>query len=72
MISFRYNTVVRTVSGKHPKQHVTEETVDRVRESFSRSPRKSIMLINTWQELEYRLDICRATTGAHIEVYGRA
>jgi hypothetical protein len=32
----------------------------------------SHMLINTWQELEYHLDICRATTGAHIEVYGRA
>jgi hypothetical protein len=30
------------------------------------------MLINTWQELEYRLDICRATTGAHIEAYGYA
>jgi len=30
------------------------------------------MLINTWQELKYRLDICLATTGAHIEVYGRA
>ena len=30
------------------------------------------LLINTWQELEYRLDICRATTGAHIEVYGHA
>jgi len=30
------------------------------------------MLVNTWQELEYHLDICRATTGAHIEVYGRA
>jgi hypothetical protein len=30
------------------------------------------MLINTWQELEYRLDICPDTTGAHIEVYGRA
>jgi hypothetical protein len=30
------------------------------------------MLINTWQELEYGLHICRATTGAHIEVYGRA
>jgi len=29
------------------------------------------MLINTWQELEYRLDTCRATTGAPIEVYGR-
>jgi len=33
---------------------------------------KPHMLINAWQELEYRLDICRATTGAHIEVYGRA
>ena len=30
------------------------------------------MPINTWQELEYRLDICRATIGAQIEVYGRA
>jgi hypothetical protein len=30
------------------------------------------MLINTWQELEYRSDICRATTDAHIEVYGCA
>ena len=29
------------------------------------------MLINTWQELEYGLYIFRATTGAHIEVYGR-
>jgi len=27
------------------------------------------MLINTWQELEYYLDICQATTGAHTEVY---
>ena len=27
------------------------------------------MLLNMWQELEYRLDICRATTGAHVEVY---
>jgi hypothetical protein len=30
------------------------------------------VLINTWQELEYRSDICRDTTGAHVEVYGRA
>jgi hypothetical protein len=27
------------------------------------------MLINAWQKLENRLDICQATTGAHIEVY---
>jgi len=30
------------------------------------------MLISTWQDLEYCLGICRATAGAHIEVYGRA
>jgi len=30
------------------------------------------VLINTWQEHGYRLDICRATTAAHTEVYGRA
>jgi hypothetical protein len=52
--------------------NVMEETVDRVHESFSRSPHKSTMLINTWQELEYRLDICQETTGAHIEVCGHA
>jgi hypothetical protein len=33
---------------------------------------KPYMLINTWQELEYRLDISRAAAGAHSEVYGRA
>jgi hypothetical protein len=27
------------------------------------------MLLNTWQELEYRLDVCQATTGVHIEIY---
>ena len=30
------------------------------------------MLISTWQELEYSLDICRATTDAHMKMYGRA
>ena len=30
------------------------------------------VLVNTWKELEYRLYICRATTDAYIEVYGRA
>jgi hypothetical protein len=27
------------------------------------------MLINMWQKLENRLDVCQVTTGAHIEVY---
>jgi hypothetical protein len=28
-----------------------------------------VMLQNTWWKLEYRLDICRATKGAHVEIY---
>ena len=27
------------------------------------------MLQNTWREVEYRLDVCRATHGAHIELH---
>ena len=27
------------------------------------------MLKRTWQKIEYRLDIVRATDGAHVEVY---
>ena len=27
------------------------------------------MLQRTWQEIEYRLDVLRATNGAHIKVY---
>lgn len=27
------------------------------------------MLANTWREIEYRLDVLRATNGAHVEVY---
>ncbi|PSN35688.1 hypothetical protein C0J52_10184, partial [Blattella germanica] len=27
------------------------------------------MLQNTWREIEYRLDVCRATRGAHVEIF---
>ena len=27
------------------------------------------MLENTWREIYYRLDVLRATKGAHVEVY---
>ena len=27
------------------------------------------MLENTWREIGYRLDVLRATKGAHVEVY---
>jgi hypothetical protein len=39
----------------------------RIRNAISAIP--SDMLHRTWQELEYRLDVLRATKGAHIEVY---
>jgi hypothetical protein len=28
-----------------------------------------VTLVNTWREIEYRFDVCRATNGAHIETY---
>ena len=27
------------------------------------------MLENTWREIDYRLDVLRATKGAHVEMY---
>ena len=27
------------------------------------------MLTRVWQELEYRIDVCRVTRGAHIEYF---
>jgi len=27
----------------------------------------ALMLARVWQELEYRIDVCRVTRGAHIE-----
>jgi len=27
------------------------------------------MLENTWREIDYQLDVLRATKGAHVEVY---
>jgi hypothetical protein len=27
------------------------------------------MLLNVWKEIIYRLDVLRATNGAHVEVY---
>jgi hypothetical protein len=39
----------------------------RIRNAISAIP--ADMLHRTWQELEYHLDVLRATKGAHIEVY---
>jgi hypothetical protein len=52
-----YRTKVRDITNL--KQRITEAiaTID------------EDMLQPTWQEIEYRLDVLRATNGAHIEVY---
>ncbi|PNF41647.1 hypothetical protein B7P43_G07629 [Cryptotermes secundus] len=39
----------------------------RIRETTATVPMN--MLERMWQEIEYRLDIVRATNGAHVEVY---
>jgi len=29
----------------------------------------ALMLTRVWQELEYRIDVCRVTRGAHIDTF---
>ena len=53
--------VYRTkVSDINDLQHRMYETIDTVILDI---------LTRTWQEIEYRLDIIRATDGAHVEMY---
>jgi hypothetical protein len=44
-----------------------DDLKSRIRNAISAIP--ADMLLITWQELEYRLDVLRATKGAHNEVY---
>ena len=39
----------------------------RITEAFA--TRSEDMLENTWRETDYRVDVLRATKGAHVEVY---
>jgi len=38
----------------------------RITDTFATTPED--MLKNTWREIDYRLDVLRATKGAHVEV----
>src|SRR5215510_3093573 len=60
------------ISDRHAPRHWVQHTHLRQRIIEAVELITPHMPINTWQELEYRLDICGATTGADIEVYGRA
>ena len=52
-----YRTKIRDINDL--KQRITDPiaTIDET------------LLQRTWQEIDYRLDVLRATNGAHIEVY---
>ena len=39
----------------------------RITDAFATVPED--ILENTWREIDYRLDVLRATKGAHVEVY---
>jgi hypothetical protein len=39
---------------------------DQIRTAIAKTDQ--LLLQNVWHEVEYRLDVCRATNGAHIEL----
>ncbi|GBM31561.1 hypothetical protein AVEN_213791-1 [Araneus ventricosus] len=84
------------------RQSTSQENVDRIQETFTRSPRKLTrrdcqehcvqdpcalldelkrrivtaiqnvtpqMLENTWREIEFRLDVLRATKSSHVQIH---
>jgi hypothetical protein len=59
-VKFKSNVFRTPVNG-------LDDLKTRIRNAISAIP--ADMLHKTWQELEYRLDVLRATKGAHIEVY---
>jgi hypothetical protein len=77
-MKFMFSTVYRVTQKKFYARPYTSVWAPAVAQQISKRIIEAVELItphmpiNTWQELEYRLDICRATTGAYIEVYGCA
>jgi len=77
------DTLATTIAGYHPldfflwgyaKEKVFSTPVPdttnlkaRITDAFA--TRTEDMLENTWREIDYRLDILRATKGVHVEVY---
>jgi hypothetical protein len=55
----------------HTLQHLTVDSSDCLHDSSSQLEAVSTvdrqMLQRVWQELDYRIDICRVTKGGHIE-----
>ena len=65
-------TVQRAFRAKYAKDPPTDRTIHAWYKQFTETGclYKNIdtsMLMRVWQELEYRIDVCRVTHGAHIE-----
>ena len=64
-------TVQRAFRVKYAKDPPTDKTIRAWYKQFTETgclrKQKAPMLTRVWQELEYRIDVCRATCGAHIE-----
>jgi len=64
-------TVQRTFRAKYAKDPPTDKTIRAWCEQFTETgclcKQKAPMLTRVWQELEYPIDVCRVTSGAHIE-----
>ena len=64
-------TVQRAFRAKYAKERPTDKTIRAWYKQFTETgclcKQEAHMLSRVWQELEYRIDVCRVTRGAHIE-----
>ena len=64
-------TVQRAFRAKYAKDPPTDKTIRAWYKQFTETgclcKQEAPMLKRVWQELEYRIDVCRVTRGAHIE-----
>ena len=64
-------TVQRGFRAKYAKDPPADKTIRAWYKQFTETgclcKQKAIMLTCVWQELAYRIDVCRVTRGAHIE-----
>jgi len=64
-------TVQRAFRAKYAKDAPTDKTIRAWYKQFTETgclcKPKAPMLTRVWQEVEYRIDVCRVIIGAHIE-----
>jgi hypothetical protein len=64
-------TVQRAFRAKYAKGSPTDKNIREWYKQFTETgclcKQKVPMLTRVWQELEYRIDVCRVTRGAHIK-----